>query len=197
MGLAQDIGFWAVFGGVGFWVWKHQYLSHASSNLCAWSRSHHNHKTTPFSLTRYLTVIDIALDMYVCACVRVCLFHVPEGRSPLRLLGGRAESPTFAPQCQILFSPCALVWQMFFALWLLSRRLGHANAVALSCCHRWQHHVTKFHMLYIAMMGLRLWNWQLTADCNVCATLSSPNIQRLCSSPPEIQTCFVGSLLSS
>ena len=63
MGLAQ---------GVGFWVWKdHQYLSHASSRLCAWSRSHNNHKTTLCSPTRYLNMIDIALDTYVCVCVCV------------------------------------------------------------------------------------------------------------------------------
>ena len=36
--------------------------------LCARSRSHNKHKTTLCSLTRYLNMIDIALDAWVCVC---------------------------------------------------------------------------------------------------------------------------------
>ena len=52
---------------------------------------------------------------------------------------------------------------------------------ARPCQHRWQHHA-------IPMVA------ELTKkNCGMqCAVLSSPNIQRLCSSPSEIQTCFIG-----
>ena len=118
----QVRGFGGMGIGIGFWVRKHQYLSlsHASSRLCAWSRSHNNHKTTLCSLTRSLNMIGIALDSYV--CVRACSMSLKA--APLVVARGRSRIADFraamSNHCVFFFSllsPCALTWHVSFALY--------------------------------------------------------------------------------
>ena len=126
----------------------------------------------------------------------VCLFHVPSGCTPLRLLGGEAESLTLAPQCQIIAFSFFLTFNVSFALWLLSRWLSQINEVVSNCCHRRWPHVTKFQICCI-LMSIDCDSYgcdKLTTHCTKQrAALGSPNIQRNSSHPAETQTCFVSS----
>ena len=151
----QVRGFGGMGIGIGFWVRKHQYLSlsHASSRLCAWSRSQNNHKTPLCSPTRILFFPYFHLALWLDTFFWLCTFPVATCTMSTRLHQTAATGDDIT---WLNFMKYAVYWYDEF-------------------CDSY---------------GCE----KLTTHCGMQrAALSSPNIQKPCSSPPETQTCFVRS----